>query len=77
MVKSEIAFSLDLIIEKMDVNGYIIADNVLWSGKVTSKNKDRETKSLDLYNKKILNNPRVETILIPVRDGLMVSKKIR
>ena len=67
----------DSIIDKMDVNGYIIADNVLWSGKVAKKNKDKETKSLDMYNKKILNDSRVETILIPVRDGLMVSRKIR
>tara|TARA_B100000427_G_C15305407_1_gene505922 strand:- start:3 stop:641 length:639 start_codon:yes stop_codon:yes gene_type:complete len=67
----------DLIIEKIDLNGYIIADNVLWSGKVTEQEKDTETKALDLYNKKVLNDPRVETILLPVRDGLMISRKIK
>jgi len=67
----------DLIIEKMDVNGYIIADNVLWSGKVTKTEKDIETQALDLYNKKVLTDNRVETILLPIRDGLMVSRKIK
>lgn len=66
----------DLIIDKIDLNGYIIADNVLWSGKVTQNEKDKETQSLDLYNKKMLSDNRIETILLPVRDGLMVSKKI-
>ena len=67
----------DLIINKMDLYGYIIADNVLWSGKVTNKEKDIETEALDLYNKKLLSDPRVETILLPIRDGLMISRRIK
>ena len=67
----------DLIIDKMDLYGYIIADNVLWSGKVTKEKKDKETTALDLYNKKVLADPRVETVLLPIRDGLMVSRKIK
>ena len=66
----------DLIIDKMDVGGYIIADNVLWSGKVTKKQKDEETEALHQYNKKVLADKRVETLLIPVRDGLMMSRKV-
>ena len=66
----------DLIINKIDVGGYIIADNVLWSGKVLLDNKDKETISLDNYNKKIHNDNRVENILLPVRDGLMICRKI-
>ena len=65
----------DLIINKMDVGGYIIADNVLWSGKVTEENKDKETISLHNYNKKMLDDKRVETVLLPVRDGLNISRK--
>jgi len=65
-----------LLIDKMDIGGYIIADNVLWSGKVTNDEKDEETKALDQYNKKILEDKRVETILLPIRDGLMISRKI-
>ena len=67
----------DLLIEKIDLNGYIIADNVLWSGKVTKSKKDDETKALDHYNKKILLDKRTETILLPIRDGLMISRKIK
>ena len=67
----------DAIIDKMDIGGLIIADNVLWSGKVTKEDKDYETVALDEYNKKMLNSDRVETILLPVRDGLMISKKIK
>ena len=66
----------DLIIDKMDIGGYIIADNVLWSGKVTKKQRDEETESLHQYNKKVLSDKRVETLLIPVRDGLMISRKV-
>ena len=66
----------DLIIEKMDIGGYIIADNVLWSGKVTEENKDEETMALHNYNKKVLSDKRVETVLLPVRDGLNISRKI-
>ena len=50
---------------------------MLWSGKVTKEKKDKETTALDLYNKKVLADPRVETVLLPIRDGLMVSRKIK
>ena len=60
----------------MDVGGYIIADNVLWSGRVIEENKDEETIALHNYNKKMLSDKRVETILLPVRDGLNISRKI-
>ena len=58
----------------MEQNSYIIADNVLWSGKVVKDKMDLETKSLDTYNKKVLNDKRLETVLLPIRDGLMVTK---
>ena len=67
----------DLIIEKIDKNGYIIADNVLWSGKVLNSEKDMETEALDLYNKKVFSDSRIQTILLPIRDGLMISRKIK
>jgi caffeoyl-CoA O-methyltransferase len=66
----------DLLIDKIDVNGIIIADNVLWSGKVIKKPMDNETKELDLYNKKVNSDLRVENILLSVRDGLMICRKI-
>ena len=67
----------DAIINKMDIGGLIIADNVLWSGKVTETQKDEETTALDNYNKKIVASDRVETVLFPIRDGLMISRKVK
>jgi caffeoyl-CoA O-methyltransferase len=66
----------DLLIDKIDINGIIIADNVLWSGKVTKSIMDKETKELDSYNKKVNSDPRVENVLLSVRDGLMICRKI-
>jgi len=75
--KENYANYFDAIIDKMDVGGLIIADNVLWSGKVTEKQMDEETTALDNYNKKMLASDRVETVLFPVRDGLMISRKVK
>lgn len=68
----------DLIIDQMPIGGIIIADNVLWSGKVLDKlelEKDMETKALHEFNQKIHQDTRVENVLFPVRDGLMVIRK--
>tara|TARA_B000000532_G_scaffold244071_1_gene242264 strand:+ start:11725 stop:12366 length:642 start_codon:yes stop_codon:yes gene_type:complete len=66
----------NLIFDKLEIGGYIIADNVLWSGKVVGDKMDEETKAIDKYNKMIQNDQRVENVLLPVRDGLMICKKI-
>ncbi len=66
----------DLVIEKLSPGGIIIADNVLWSGKVVEKEKDTETESLVAFSKKVQQDKRVENILLPIRDGLMVCRKI-
>jgi caffeoyl-CoA O-methyltransferase len=66
----------DLVFDKVAKGGFIIADNVLWSGKVLDDNKDENTQALHDYNQKILADARVENILLPVRDGLMVARKI-
>ena len=65
----------DLVFDKIRQGGYIIADNVLWSGKVVEENPDAETKALMDYNEKVHSDPRVENVLFPVRDGLMVCRK--
>ena len=69
----------DIVIDKMPVGGFIIADNVLWSGKVVEKvsDNDSETKALINYNSKIHQSERVENLLLPVRDGLMICQKIQ
>lgn len=66
----------DLIIEKMNPGGVILSDNVLWSGKVVQKidPKDIDTQELVVYNKKVNEDPRVETILLPIRDGLTITR---
>ena len=66
----------DLVFDKVASGGFIIADNVLWSGKVLDDEKDENTQALHEYNQKILADARVENILLPVRDGLMVARKI-
>ena len=66
----------DLVFEKVRIGGYIIADNVLWSGKVLAEKKDKDTLAIDGYNKKVLADKRVETFILPLRDGLNIARKI-
>ena len=65
-----------LIIDKMNKGGIILSDNVLWSGKVVEKlnPKDVDTNALLRYNRLLNSDSRIETILLPVRDGLAVSR---
>ena len=66
----------ELIVPKMNKGGIILSDNVLWSGKVLEplNPKDISTKILLEYNLLLKNDPRVETVLLPIRDGLTVSR---
>ena len=69
----------NLLIDRLPQGAIIIADNVLWSGKVIDKvqlDKDSDTRALDVFNKQVNDDPRVENILLPVRDGLMVARKL-
>ncbi len=69
----------DLVIGNVRKGGYIIADNVLWSGKVLEKYRkklDEDTAALLAFNKKVQDDERVENILLPVRDGLLVARKL-
>jgi caffeoyl-CoA O-methyltransferase len=67
----------DLVFDKVRHGGLIIADNVLWSGKVLlpEKEMDEETKALVKYCKKVHADDRVENVLLPIRDGLMMVRK--
>ena len=74
--KENYIYYYNLIIDKLRVGGLIIADNVLWSGKVLKKNsKDEATNSLIEFNKLIKNDSRVHNVIIPVRDGLNLIYK--
>lgn len=68
----------DMVFDKVRKGGYIIADNVLWSGKVIGeiKKTDKDSLALHAYNKKITEDDRVDNFLVPIRDGLMVARKL-
>jgi len=66
----------DLVFDKVRPGGFIIADNVLWSGKVLDEVKDENTQALHDYNQKVLADDRVENVLFPIRDGLMIARKL-
>ena len=66
----------NLVIDDMRPGSYIIADNVLWSGKVLEPNPDKDTKAIMEFNDMIQADTRVENVLLPVRDGLMVMRKL-
>jgi predicted O-methyltransferase YrrM len=79
--KPNYANYFDLVFPKMRAGGLIIADNVLWSGKVLDAeggwSVDESTQALHEYNKKINADERVSNILFAVRDGLMIARKER
>lgn len=74
--KQNYAAYFDLILSKMNKGGIILSDNVLWSGKVVEpvKPNDKSTQAIMTYNQKINTDPRVETVLLPIRDGLTVTR---
>lgn len=67
----------ELVFEKVRSGGYIIADNVLWSGKVVGieTKKDADTLNMLAYNEMTAKDERVEPLLVPLRDGLMICRK--
>ena len=65
----------DLIIDKLETGGVILSDNVLWSGKVLEKAADEATSALQEYNHKINTDVRVESVVLPIRDGLTITRK--
>lgn len=66
----------ELVIEKMNPGGIILSDNVLWSGKIAEKVKedDESTQALLKYNQMLNEDPRVETVILPIRDGLSLTR---
>ncbi len=66
----------DLVFDKVKPGGYIIADNVLWSGKVVEDKKDKDTLAIHQYNEKVKNDTRVYNYILPLRDGLNIARKL-
>lgn len=65
----------DLLIDRIPSGAYIIADNVLWSGKVLNQSHDADTEAIKAFNIKVNEDPRVQNVLFPIRDGLMICRK--
>ncbi len=77
--KANYSTYFDLVIDKVRTGGIILADNVLWSGKVLmaeGQKIDKDTKAILDFNNKIQNDTRVENVILPIRDGIMMSRKI-
>ena len=66
----------DLVIGHVSEGGIILADNVLWSGKVLQEKPDKDTRAIIAFNRKIQDDRRVENILLPIRDGILMIRKV-
>ncbi|MEN6619517.1 MAG: O-methyltransferase [Rikenellaceae bacterium] len=76
--KREYCLYYDLVFDLLSKGGYIIADNVLWNGKVFQEPvpQDAQTKEIIRFNKKIKEDHRVENFILPLRDGLNIIRKL-
>jgi caffeoyl-CoA O-methyltransferase len=66
----------DLVFDKVRAGGYVIADNVLWSGKVIEEKKDKDTLAIHQYNQKLAADKRVKSFILSLRDGLNIAQKL-
>jgi caffeoyl-CoA O-methyltransferase len=75
--KPNYSLYFDLVIDKVRPGGLILADNVLWSGKVVEEIRlnDKSAVAIHEFNQKVHNDARVENVLIPIRDGIMALRK--
>lgn len=74
--KENYAKYYELVFDKVPVGGYILADNVLWSGKVVREKIDKDTRAIKSFNEKIQSDSRVENMLLPLRDGISLVRKV-
>lgn len=75
--KENYARYYDLVINRVPLGGYILADNVLWSGKILDEKPDKDTRAIQEFNQKVQHDARVENVLLPVRDGILVMRKVQ
>lgn len=75
--KREYSTYLDLVFDKVHTGGWILADNTLWDGHVidAAYNKDKQTQGLRLFNDRVAQDERLETVILPLRDGLTIMRK--
>lgn len=73
--KQNYSLYYDLVLDKVRSGGFILADNVLWSGKIIDEQKDKDTKKLAEFNDKVQQDNRVENVIVSIRDGIMMIRK--
>ena len=62
--------------DRVNPGGLILADNVLWGGKIVAQSKDADTLAMAAFNDKVHQDPRVENLMLPLRDGLLIARKL-
>lgn len=73
--KQNYSLYFDLVIDKVRSGGFILADNVLWSGKIIDEEKDKSGQKLAEFNTKVQQDNRVENVIVSIRDGIMMMRK--
>jgi|TARA_B110000046_G_scaffold26725_1_gene26840 caffeoyl-CoA O-methyltransferase len=74
--KKDYPIYYELILPKLRKGGIILADNILWSGKILDENMDKTSLVLDEFNKQVAKDSRVENVILPLRDGINVIRKL-
>ena len=74
--KKDYPIYYELILPKLRKGGIILADNILWSGKILDENMDKTSVILDEFNKQVVEDSRVENVILPLRDGINVIRKL-
>lgn len=74
--KENYANYFDLVVDRVRPGGFILGDNVLWSGKVLDDKPDKDTKAILSFNDRVQHDSRVENVLLPIRDGIMVMRRL-
>lgn len=76
--KQNYSLYFDLVFDKVNMGGYILADNVLYNGEVAlpEEEQSRNAKAIHAFNEKMNKDPRIERVLLPVRDGILIMRKI-
>ncbi len=73
--KHEYCDYFDLLFDKLNSGGILVADNVLWYGKIFGKSNDNKADSMDTFNRKVFEDDRVDNVILPIRDGLNIIRK--
>lgn len=73
--KREYGQYFDLVADRINPGGLLIADNVIWSAKVLDEKKDKDTQLIDAFNKQVQADERFENFILPLRDGLLMARR--